>query len=72
MKDYKFSIITVCLNSEKYLNRCIESVKKQKYKNFEHIIIDGQSSDSSIQIINKNRSHFAKILTEKEILPRKS
>ena len=66
MKDYKFSIITVCLNSEKYLNRCIESVKKQKYKNFEHIIIDGQSSDSSIQIINKNRSHFAKILIEKD------
>ncbi len=66
MKDYKFSIITVSFNSEKYLNRCIESVKNQKYKNFEHIIIDGQSTDSSIQIIDKNKSHFAKILIEKD------
>jgi glycosyltransferase involved in cell wall biosynthesis len=47
----KFSIITVCLNSEKTIQRCLESVKSQKYRNFEHIIIDGLSNDNTLEII---------------------
>ena len=35
------SIITVVLNSEKYLQECLDSLKNQKYKNYEHIVIDG-------------------------------
>lgn len=66
MKNYKFSIITVSLNSERYLSRCIESVKKQNYKNYEHIIIDACSNDKTIEIIKKNKSHFSKILIEKD------
>ena len=34
MKNFKFSIITVTLNSEKFLKRCLDSVKHQTYKNF--------------------------------------
>ncbi len=66
MIDYKFSIITVSLNSEKFLDRCIQSVKNQNYKNFEHIIIDGCSADKTVEIINKNKSHFSQILIEKD------
>ena len=43
MKKYKISIITVTKNSEKFLSENILSVKSQNYKNFEHIIVDGNS-----------------------------
>ena len=33
MKNYKFSIITVTLNSEKFLERCLNSVKNLNHKN---------------------------------------
>ena len=55
MKNYKISIITVTKNSEKFLPQNIKSVKSQKYKNFEHIIVDGNSNDKTIKIINSHK-----------------
>lgn len=55
----KISIITVTLNSEKYLQDCIESVRSQKYKDIEHIIIDGKSTDGTVDIIKKNKDNIA-------------
>ena len=49
----KISIITVCYNSEKYLESAIKSVISQNYENIEYIIIDGDSTDSSVDIIEK-------------------
>ena len=37
----KFSIITVTKDSQKYLEKNILSVQNQSFKNFEHIIVDG-------------------------------
>ena len=55
-KRKKFiSFITVTKNSYKTLNRCIKSVKNQRKKNYEHIIIDGKSNDRTIDIIKNNR-----------------
>lgn len=51
MKDYKISIITVTKNSEKFLRKNINSVLSQNYKNYEHIIVDGNSTDNTIKII---------------------
>ena len=48
------SIITCVLNGEKYLEETILSIRNQTYKNYEYIIIDGESSDSTLSIINKN------------------
>jgi len=45
------SIITVCLNSEKTIEQCIQSVLQQSYENIEYIIIDGHSSDKTLSII---------------------
>jgi len=53
-KEHKISIITVTKNSEKYLQENIDSLSNQTYKNFEHLIIDGKSSDNTIEIIKKN------------------
>ena len=66
MKNYKFSIITITLNSEKFLERCLNSVKNLSYKNFEHIIIDGGSTDSTKKILDDNKSNFSKMIFEKD------
>ena len=55
MKKYKISVITVTKNSEKFLHQNILSVKSQNYKNFEHIIVDGNSTDKTIKIINSHK-----------------
>ena len=52
-KNFKISVITVTKNSEEFLEENIISLKNQTYTNFEHIIIDGKSSDKTIDIIKK-------------------
>ena len=49
----KISVLTPSYNSGKYLQRAIDSVLKQSYTNYEHIISDGGSTDDSIEIIKK-------------------
>jgi glycosyltransferase involved in cell wall biosynthesis len=51
----KISIITVCFNSEQTLEKTIDSIANQTYKNIEYIIIDGNSKDGTINIIKKKR-----------------
>ena len=58
MKKYKISIITVTKNSEKFLSENILSVKSQNYKNFEHIIVDGNSKDKTIKIIKSYKKKY--------------
>jgi glycosyltransferase involved in cell wall biosynthesis len=60
----KVSIITVTYNSEKYLADCINSVRKQTYRNIEHIIVDGKSTDRTLQIIQKYSRHIARWISE--------
>ena len=47
----KISIITVTFNSEKTLRYTIESVLNQNYDDIEYLIIDGGSTDSTLDII---------------------
>lgn len=55
----KVSIITVTFNSEKYLADCINSVARQNYKDIEHIIIDGKSTDRTLKIIRQNADRIS-------------
>lgn len=48
-----FSIVTVCFNAERTIRSTIESVLCQKTQKFEYIIVDGASTDSTIQIVQK-------------------
>lgn len=47
----KISIITVALNSEKFIEKCLQSVASQDYADIEHIIIDGKSTDNTLDIV---------------------
>ena len=51
----KISIITVVLNGRPSIKDCIESVLSQAYDDLEHIIIDGCSTDGTMDIINLYR-----------------
>jgi glycosyltransferase len=54
----KVSIITVTKNSAKYLSDCITSVRRQNFKNIEYIVIDGQSTDGTLDIIQQNSDYI--------------
>jgi glycosyltransferase involved in cell wall biosynthesis len=47
------SIVTPSLNQGQFIEECIKSVKNQTYKNIEHIIVDGGSTDNTIDILKK-------------------
>lgn len=54
----KISIITATYNSEKTLKDTLESVLKQTYKNYEHIIIDGASKDRTMEIVKSYETKY--------------
>ena len=60
------TIITAVLNNEKYLEESITSLQNQKYKNYEHIIIDGGSTDRTIDIIKKYEDRIDYWCSEKD------
>jgi len=47
------SVITVVLNGQKYIEQAILSLKDQKYPNIEHIVMDGGSTDGTLEILKK-------------------
>ena len=53
-----FSIITVCLNSEKTIERTIKSVLEQSCQDYEYILVDGASSDRTLEIIHQYEPLF--------------
>ena len=52
-KDYKYSIIIPNFNNGKWLEKCLNSVLNQTYKNYEIIFIDDMSTDNSLEIANR-------------------
>ncbi len=64
MKEPKISVITVSLNAEKTIERTICSVLRQNYENLEYIIIDGDSSDRTVDIIRKYNDKLSYWISE--------
>lgn len=55
----KISVVTVCRNAEKEIEKTIKSVIRQDYCNYEYVILDGSSSDGTIDIIKKYEDNIA-------------
>ena len=60
------TIITVVLNNRKFLQKTIDSVLNQSYKNYEFIVIDGKSTDGTVNILQKNNSKIDFWISEKD------
>lgn len=60
----KISVLTPSFNSAQYIENAINSVLKQKYNNWEHIIIDGESNDGTLEILKKY--HHLRWVSEKD------
>lgn len=61
-----FSIVIPNYNSEKWIEKCINSVLNQSYKNFELIIVDDVSTDNSVEIIKSYNDPRIKLIELKE------
>lgn len=59
----KISIITISFNAKATIEKTLQSVANQLYKNIEHIIVDGGSKDNTLEICN-SFPHVSKIISE--------
>jgi len=64
MQRNKVSIITPVLNRKATIERCIQSVLSQTYDNLEYIIVDGKSTDGTIDIIEKYQEKITILISE--------
>ncbi len=64
MAPTKISIITACYNSKKYIEDTIQSVIGQTYPDVEYIIVDGGSSDGTMEMINRYKDRIDHIISE--------
>ena len=64
--NIKLSIITICYNEEKRIEKTIQSVIRQTYPNIEYIVIDGKSTDSTLSIINKYEKKIDLLISEED------
>jgi glycosyltransferase involved in cell wall biosynthesis len=59
--DQHFKIVTPVYNCEKWIKKCIDSVKSQTYTNYEHIIVDDASTDGTLEIAMEEAKGFSNI-----------
>lgn len=65
-ENIKISIVTICFNSAKTIEETIKSVLAQGYDNLDYVIIDGASTDGTMDIVERYRSHFSVVVSEKD------
>ena len=62
MGDVKVSIIIPCYNAERFIQQCVESAIKQDYQNKEVIVVDNESSDRSLEIVNDLKEQYDNLI----------
>lgn len=62
----KISIITVVLNGERTIAEAISSVANQTHPEVEHIVIDGQSCDKTMEIVDRHSHHLSQVVSESD------
>ena len=61
-----FTVVTVVKNNKNLILKTIRSVKSQSFKNFEYIIVDGASTDGTLEIILKNKKYLNLLISEND------
>lgn len=64
MRGMRISVITVCFNSAATIAETLESVAGQSHSDVEHIVIDGASSDRTLEIVHSHRATVAHVVSE--------
>jgi len=62
----KITIITAVFNSKDFIEDCIRSIHRQTHKDIEHIVIDGGSTDGTLDIIKQYQSGIEKLVSERD------
>ncbi len=62
----KLSVVTVCLNDKDGAERTLRSLFSQSFDDFEHIVIDGGSTDGTLDVFEKYRDKIDKFVSEKD------
>lgn len=65
-KNIKITVVTVSYNSEKTIEDTINSVLGQNYVNLDYVIIDGCSTDATMDIVNRYRPYLGTVISEKD------
>jgi glycosyltransferase involved in cell wall biosynthesis len=60
------TVITICYNAEKFIEKTLQSVQNQTFKDYEHLIQDGVSKDATLRIVEKYRSEKMSVVSEKD------
>jgi glycosyltransferase involved in cell wall biosynthesis len=62
--DLKISVITACFNAESTIAVAVNSLRSQEYSNYEHVVIDGASSDNTLLIVKDSADFRTVVVSE--------
>ena len=67
MKGLKITVVTPVYNGEEWIERCMQSIMNQTYQNFEHIVMDGGSTDNTVRIVSMyEKLYNVKVYSKKD------
>lgn len=64
MSQPKVSIITICYNAAQTIEKTLQSVAAQTYSNIEYLIIDGDSKDDTLAVVERYCDHVTRVISE--------
>jgi len=62
----KLSVVTIVLNDKEGFIKTFESLRRQTFTDFEHVVVDGGSTDGTVEFIQENLQYISKFVSEKD------